>query len=226
MIVLDPAVWGVTILLKVLEIVTSKQKQASTPTILLEGTPLECVDTFKYLGVILSWDPSWTPQVESICTKLFRLLYRCFHNDWDNYPSWTIYMHHTTQTSLGICSPCLGSSTSNNISKLEDTQWIALRICTLKCVHFILSYHCFHTRAHRTGASPAWCAPDSYLNTILLYLHPYFTNLLHKPMQCILFIFCPLRCIFFMEQFNSRSPCCWLKFPNLNRWFILKRRSF
>jgi len=103
---------------------TRKQKQASTPTILLEGSPLECVDTFKYLCVILSWDPSWTPQVQSICKKLFRLLYRCFHNDWDNYPFWII--HHTSQTSLGICSPCLESSTSNNISKLEDTQWIAL----------------------------------------------------------------------------------------------------
>ena len=93
-------------------IVSRKQKQAST---LLEGTPLEHADTFKYLGVILSSDLSWTPpQVESVCTKarkLLWLLYRRFHNNtgivlhWNKHPSWTI--HYACQTSPGIRNPCL-----------------------------------------------------------------------------------------------------------------------
>jgi len=42
------------------------------------------LNMFKYLGFILSSDLSWTPQVESVCTKarkLLGLLHRCFHND-------------------------------------------------------------------------------------------------------------------------------------------------
>ena len=62
--------WGTAILpserIKML-IVTRKGKQASTSTILFEGTPLERVDTFK---VILFSDLSWTPQVELFAPKL------------------------------------------------------------------------------------------------------------------------------------------------------------
>ena len=47
------------------------------------------------------------------------------------------------------------------------------------------------------GASPARCAPDSYLNTLLLYLPPYFTNLLHKPMQFFFSSFVPSDVFFF-----------------------------
>jgi len=63
--------------------VSRKRKQTNIPPIFLEGSPLERVDTFKYLGVILSSDLSWTPHVESVCTKakkLLGLLYRRFYN--------------------------------------------------------------------------------------------------------------------------------------------------
>ena len=115
-------------------IVSRKRKQASTPTILLEGTPLERADTFKYLGVILSSDLSWTPQVESVCTKakkLLGLLYRRFHN---NTGTNTLLKLYTTlvRPHLEYAAPVWDPSTANNINNLEDTQKFALRICTRK----------------------------------------------------------------------------------------------
>jgi len=65
-------------------IVSRKRQQTECPVILLQGVPLEQADTFRYLGVIVSSDLSWTAHVKSICTKarkLVGLLYRRFHND-------------------------------------------------------------------------------------------------------------------------------------------------
>ena len=64
--------------------VCRKRRPANIPVISLEGIPLERVETIMYLGVILSSDLSWTPHVESVCTKarkLLGLLYRRFYNN-------------------------------------------------------------------------------------------------------------------------------------------------
>ena len=47
-------------------IVSRKRQQAERPVILLEGVPLEQVDTFRYLCVIMPSDLSWTAHVKSI----------------------------------------------------------------------------------------------------------------------------------------------------------------
>ena len=88
------------------------------------GTPLERVDTFKYLGVILSSDLSWTPQVESVCTKarnLLGLLYRRFHNNiWTN----VLLELYTAlvRPHLEYAAPVWAPSTAKNISKLQGRQ--------------------------------------------------------------------------------------------------------
>ncbi len=102
------------------------------PTIFLEGTALEQVATFKYLGVILSSDLSWTPQVDSVCTKarkVLGLLYRRFHN---NAGCDTLLEMYTTliRPHLEYAAPVWNPYTASNINKLEDTQKFALRICS------------------------------------------------------------------------------------------------
>jgi len=54
---------------KYMRVSQKKKIPTDVPAILIEGIPLECVDTIKYLGVILSSDLSWMPHIESVCTK-------------------------------------------------------------------------------------------------------------------------------------------------------------
>ena len=62
---------------------------------LLNGIPLEQVETFKYLGVLLSSDLSWSAHIDSICTKarkVIGLLYRRrFYGDVDNHSLLELY---------------------------------------------------------------------------------------------------------------------------------------
>ena len=54
---------------------------------LLNGIQLEQVETFKYLGVLLSSDLSCSAHIDSICTKarkVIGLLYRRFYGNVDN----------------------------------------------------------------------------------------------------------------------------------------------
>ena len=60
-------------------IISRKTNSVQPPQHILNDTPLEQVETFKYLGVLLSSELSWSVHVESICTKaskLIGLLYR------------------------------------------------------------------------------------------------------------------------------------------------------
>ena len=112
--------------------VSQKRKPTDVPAILLEGIPLECVDTIKYLGVILSSDLSWTPHIESVCTKarkLLGLLYRRFYN---SARSDTLFELYTTQIRphLEYAAPVWDPCTARSIKKLENTQKRALKICS------------------------------------------------------------------------------------------------
>ena len=62
----------------------SRKKIPSTPEgpFLLGNRPLQRVDIFKYIGILLSQDMSWSPQVQTICSKakkILRLLYQKFY---------------------------------------------------------------------------------------------------------------------------------------------------
>ena len=57
-------------------------------------SPLEQVETFKYLRVLLSSDLSWSSHIDFICTKarkLIGLLYRRFYGNVDNHSLLELY---------------------------------------------------------------------------------------------------------------------------------------
>ena len=65
--------------------VISRKKNPVAPTLpfLLNGLPIEKVKSFKYLGLNLSSDFSWSNHIDLICAKarkLLDLLYRRYYN--------------------------------------------------------------------------------------------------------------------------------------------------
>ena len=66
--------------------IVSRKTNLSTPSspLLLEGHPLDQVEMFQYLGVLLSHDLTWGEHVQSTCKKarkILGLLYRKFYNN-------------------------------------------------------------------------------------------------------------------------------------------------
>ena len=65
-------------------LLSRKRNLSYPPQFLLNKVPLEQVETFKYLGVLISSDLSWSKHVDSICAKgkkLIGLLYRRFSSN-------------------------------------------------------------------------------------------------------------------------------------------------
>ena len=62
-------------------LLSRKRNLSHPPQHLLNEAPLEQVEAFKYLGVLISSDLSWSRHIDSICAKgkrLIGLLYRRF----------------------------------------------------------------------------------------------------------------------------------------------------
>ena len=65
-------------------LLSRKQNLSQPPQFLLNETTLEQVEAFKYLGVLISSDVSWSAHIDSICAKgkkLIGLLYRRFSSN-------------------------------------------------------------------------------------------------------------------------------------------------
>ena len=64
--------------------VLSRKKLKTTPSqVFLLGSQLESVDSFKYLGLLIKCDLTWTDHIKQICSKarkLVGLLFQQFYN--------------------------------------------------------------------------------------------------------------------------------------------------
>ncbi len=110
--------------------VSRKQRHTYlNPSITLNGSPLESTPTFKYLGLLISSDFSWTTHIDNTCSKAKRilgLLYRCFYRHSDLKTLRQLYVSLVREYAAQVWSPHL----LKDITTLERTQQFASRMCT------------------------------------------------------------------------------------------------
>ena len=56
-------------LIKTKAIMISRKRNPPQPSLVVDDTPIEQVDSLPYLGVTISSDLSWSTHITNICTK-------------------------------------------------------------------------------------------------------------------------------------------------------------
>ena len=113
-------------------LVSRKKSNIPSQPLYLNESLLESVSTFKYLGILLSSDLTWSKHVQSICSKarkLIGLLYRRYYQYSDCDTLLQLYLsliRPHTEYAVPVWDPHL----QNDISSLENLQKFALRVCS------------------------------------------------------------------------------------------------
>lgn len=101
------------------------------PQLTLNGTVLTRVYNYKYLGVTITADLSWTLHISNCCNKtrkLTGLLYRRFHQHASSPTLLKLYCSFI-RPHLEYASIVWNPGLKGNIDELEDVQKFALRVC-------------------------------------------------------------------------------------------------
>ena len=163
-------------------IVTRKPQSfvCSLPPLYVNNLPLELVTSYKYLGVILTCNLSWSPHIQAICSKARKVIGFIYR---------TFYKHCTFQTLVKLyvsfvlpyltyCSSVWDPPPhSINALLLEKVQLFALKVCSKKwsaSYTFLLTYSQLPSLSTRRSLSKLTLTFKFLHN--LTYLPP---NLLH-----------------------------------------------
>ena len=117
---------------KVMHVSRKRSPLSPIIPITLNGSVLETVDTFKYLGLLISSDLSWTNHIENICSKarkLLGLLYRRYYRFSDQNTLLQLYTS-LVRPHFEYAAPAWDPHLQRNIQLLERTQKFACRMCT------------------------------------------------------------------------------------------------
>ena len=121
-------------------LVSRKKRGISPPIFLLNGSPLEQVFSYKYLGVYLASDMRWRTHIDHICTvarKLIGLLYRQFYNIVDSTSLLELY-RSMIRPHLEYAAAVWDPHLARDKDQLEKVQKFALRMC---CKSWEDGYH-------------------------------------------------------------------------------------
>ena len=89
------------------------------------------VDSYKYLGLLISSDLSWSHHIDSICgkaRKILGLLYRRFSHDAEPYALLQLYLS-LVRPHFEYGSQVWDPHLQKDINQLEGVQKFGLRIC-------------------------------------------------------------------------------------------------
>jgi len=115
---------------KYMRISRKKKCSISAPSFFLNGCPLEEVPTFKYLGIIISSDLSWSQHIRGICSKarkIIGMLYRRYYQYADSSTLLKLYTF-LVRPHVEYAAPVWDPSTVQDIQHLESVQKFALRV--------------------------------------------------------------------------------------------------
>ena len=96
----------------------------------LNGLPLERTPTFKYLGLLLTSDLSWTQRIESPCSKakqILGLLYRRFYHHSSEQTLRQLYVS-LVRPHLEYASPVWDPYLQKDVNLLERIQQFACKL--------------------------------------------------------------------------------------------------
>ena len=113
--------------------ISRKTKPSTAPfTLRLHNEQLEEVDQFKYLGVILNHNFSWSPHISAICTKakkILGLLYRRFYNHSSNECIKQLYLS-LVRPHLDYAAQVWDPHLQKDVQLLENVQKFALKLAS------------------------------------------------------------------------------------------------
>ena len=108
-----------------------KQDTHPNPSISLNGCPLEFTPTFKYLGLLISSDLSWSSHIDNICSKakrILELLYRHFYRHSNEQTLRQLYLS-LVRPHVEYAAPVWSPHLNKYITMLERTQQFACKMC-------------------------------------------------------------------------------------------------
>lgn len=122
--------------LKCKYMIVSRKKSPSLPTepLQLLGSELEQVRSYKYLGVLLTSDLSWSPHVTNICTKarkVLGLLYRRFYGSTSQDSLKQLYLS-LVRPHLEYACQVWDPHLAGDKKAIESVQKFALKLATAK----------------------------------------------------------------------------------------------
>ena len=112
----------------------SRKHADVTFTLFLDGIPLERVEVFKYLGVLLRSNLTWSDHITTVCSKarqLLGMLYRQFYN---HAPPATIKQLYISliRPHLEYAAPLWDPHLQRDVNMLENVQKFAMKLITQK----------------------------------------------------------------------------------------------
>ena len=109
-----------------------RNRHTPAPPLSLNGSTLEDVPMFKYLGILITSDLSWSQHIQDMCSKarkLIGLIYRRYYQYADSNTLLRLYTS-LVRPHVEYAAPVWDPSAVQDIQSLESVQKFALRVCS------------------------------------------------------------------------------------------------